>query len=183
MPYPTQITREALIATARALIEQHGVEAVSLRVVAEALGVKAPSLYRLMADKETLLRAVNEVTLQKLFVVLYAAIDTPDPAAARLLNMLQAYRHFAHAAPITYELAFTSALRPAETVSVAAVLPLQALMAEISGEAASLAALRGALAVVHGWVMLELNQQFQRGGDLDVHFTQAVNAYLAGWQR
>ena len=61
------------------------------------------------------------------------------------------------------------------------VLPIEALMAAIVGPERALVALRGALALVHGFVMLELGQQLRRGGDLDAAFAAAVEAYLAGW--
>jgi hypothetical protein len=44
-------------------------------------------------------------------------------------------------------------------------------------------ALRGALALVHGYVMLELKNQFQHGGDLRLAFEASVRAYLRGWER
>ena len=36
--------------------------------------------------------------------------------------------------------------------------------------------------MLHGFVMLELNKQFRREGDLDEAFEQAIEAYVAGWQ-
>ena len=59
---------------------------------------------------------------------------------------------------------------------------VQQIMGQISGEANSLPALRGSLALTHGFVTLELNGQFRRGGDLAAQFTEIVNAYLRGWQ-
>jgi hypothetical protein len=61
-------------------------------------------------------------------------------------------------------------------------LPLQALMSAVSGPEDSLAALRGAMALVHGFVLLELHGQLRRGGDLAVDFDTVVRAYLRGWQ-
>ena len=55
-------------------------------------------------------------------------------------------------------------------------------MAKITGQKQSLPALRGALALVHGFVMLELKDQLQRGGDLTMAFDASVNAYLHGWK-
>jgi hypothetical protein len=55
-------------------------------------------------------------------------------------------------------------------------------MAAISGVEDSLAALRGALALLHGFVMLELKDQFRRGGDLGETFEKVIEAYVAGWQ-
>jgi AcrR family transcriptional regulator len=182
MPYPAQIDRETLIETARQLIEQHGIEQVSLRLVAETLGIKAPSLYNHVGSKNDLLRAVNDVTLRHLFTALYAAMQTEGDAYARFLQMCHAYRAFAHANPVTYALAYTPQLElhPPADEQEKAVLPLQAFMAEISGEEKSLTALRGLLALLHGWVTLELTGQFRRGGDLNAAFAGAIQAYVAG---
>ncbi|HID53966.1 MAG TPA: hypothetical protein EYP41_18255 [Anaerolineae bacterium] len=69
-----------------------------------------------------------------------------------------------------------------ENILVQQILPIQEIIAGITGPKKSLAALRGALALAHGFVMLEINQQLQRGGNLNADFQQAVNAYLNGWQ-
>jgi len=104
----------------------------------------------------------------------------------KLHTLFHAHRAFAHANPNTYILAYTTTdpeLRtdPDELEQQAVVI--QKVMAQITGEAQSLPALRGALALVHGFVMLELNEQLQRGGDLTAAFDVAVNAYLRGWQQ
>ena len=63
----------------------------------------------------------------------------------------------------------------------ALAIPIQQVMAEISGEEGSLAALRGLWALLHGFMLLELSGQFRRGGDLEAAFVQSVEAYLNGW--
>jgi hypothetical protein len=101
------------------------------------------------------------------------------------LALALAYRAFAHANPRTYLLSTTSEadeLRPPEEILLRVALPLQAAIAEISGEVHSLAALRGAYGLVHGFVMLELTNQLRRGGDLESAFVQSVEAYLRGWE-
>lgn len=186
MPYPTQITKESIINQAAVLIEQDGIEALSLSKLADALGVKAPSLYRHVGNKHQLLQAVNLQTLQNLFLVMNTAVaSTPNDPVTQMMALAHAYRQFAHEHPQLYMLAYThknEGLRPDETLLTAMVLPIQAIMAQISGEPASLTALRGALALLHGFVMLEINQQLQRGGDLDQAFIHSVGAYLHGWE-
>jgi len=59
---------------------------------------------------------------------------------------------------------------------------VQEIMAKITDQEQSLPTLRGALALVHGFVMLELKDQLQRGGDLTWAFDASVNAYLRGWK-
>jgi AcrR family transcriptional regulator len=183
MPYPSQIDFATLIETAREMIERKGVEALNLRDLAKALGVQAPSLYRHVANKGALLRAVNEVTTKQMMESLYR-VAADAPASERLLAVAHAFRHFSHEHPIAYQLAFSASAdeRPAAELREALVLPLQSLFAELLGEENAFPALRGAYAFLHGWVMLELSQQFERGGDLDAHFEQSFRAFLQGWQ-
>lgn len=185
MPYPTQITRELVTDKARQMIEAEGLEQVSLSRLAAALNVKAPSLYRYFAGRSELLRAVNEVTQRALIAAISDAVAQAETPSARVLAMAQAYRAFGHQNPVTFGLlqANNSAeLRPDAGESEQLALPLQHMMADVSGEADSLAALRGVQALAHGYVTLELNGQFQRGGDLDATFLRIVEAYIAGWQ-
>ncbi len=186
MPYPAQTDRPTIVQTARMLIEHEGVDHVSLARLASVLGIKAPSLYRHVPSKTALLQAVVTLTFQQLFDAYTTALEagghTPQE---QVLAILRAHRAFAHANPQTYVLAFTTTVpeqRADEAMLEQLALPLQQLMAGLSGLAQSLAALRGALALVHGFVMLELNQQLRRGGDVDAAFEAAITAYIIGWQ-
>ncbi len=185
MPYPAQTDRETIIQTARALIERDGVERLSLAQLAAALGIKSPSLYRHVPNKTALLQGVITLTFTELFQAYDTALQPveTDPLS-RLLALLRAHRAFALAHPQTYLLAFTTTApeqRADERALEQLALPLQALMATFTGAERSLPALRGALALVHGFAMLELKEQFRRGGDLNATFEEVIEAYLAGW--
>jgi AcrR family transcriptional regulator len=185
MPYPAQVDRETIIEKARELIEAHGVDQLSLSVLARELGIKAPSLYHHFQNKTALLRGVNEATGLALVAAIRESIgEVKGSPRDQITAMLHAYRAFAHEYPATYGLAFTNTiadLRGDPDQAEQSALPLQALMAQITGEADSLAALRGAMALAHGFVMLELSGQFRRGGDLNEAFDKAVAAYVRGW--
>jgi AcrR family transcriptional regulator len=182
MPYPSMISPETAVEKARTIIEMEGLEALSLAHLASALGVKAPSLYRHFENKNALLRAVNDLTVREMAAAMFEV--TGDTAHAQLIAIAHAYRTFAHQWPITYGLKFSNLsedLRPEDAELEGIALPLQALMADVVGAEQAHAALRGLQALIHGYVMLELNGQFRRGGDLDAHFAQVVAAYLQGW--
>lgn len=187
MPYPAQIDRDRIVEMARQLIEQDGIERLSLRQLAQALGVQAPSLYRHIKNKTALLQAINQTTTRKLIACLRAVSQENGQALeARLMALAQAYRQFAHAHPACYQLANSSLPEHAGDSAddrENLVLPLQALFTQLTqDDERAFAALRGAYAFLHGWVMLELTQQFQRGGDLDAHFEQAFLTMVRGWQ-
>jgi len=184
MPYPTQVTYDQLIETAWELVERDGLDQLSLARLAAQFNIKAPSLYKHIKNKAALIRAVNAYTLERLFAQLYDAIEDNTQPQAQLMAMATAFRAFAHAYPTTYTLAFSTVepnQRPDPAEQEQAVLPLQACVAALTGDADSLPALRGLLALIHGYCMLELNAQLQRGGDLSATYEQVVRRYLAGW--
>lgn len=186
MPYPSQVTREGIVAQAREMIEADGVEALSLSKLAQALGVKAPSLYRHVKNKDALLLAVNTETVHEFVDMLRRAVAEADgDLEARLLALSAAYRDYALAHPQTYTLLYgkaEDASQPSADELEQLALPLQDIMAELSGEAQSLEALRGMWALLHGFSVLEIYGQFQRSGDLDTAFEAAVRAYIVGWR-
>lgn len=183
--YPAKVSREALIEQAWHLIEEDGVDTLSLGKLAAAMGIKAASLYHHFPSKASLLQAVNTRTVTELVAAMQRASEpTSDAPPARMRRMAQAYRAYALAHPAIFSFAFSNSpqeIQPDAALAEQLVLPLQAVMAQISGEERSLAALRGALAIVHGFAILELGGQFRRGGNLDEAFQQVIDVYLAGW--
>jgi len=185
-PYPAQTDRDSIVKCASVILESDGVENLSLTKVAAEVGIRAPSLYRYVASKTDLLKAVIERTFRNQFEAYESALmGTGADPEEQLLALFHAHRELAHANPNAYILAYTTTapeLRsdPAELEKQAVIV--QQIMAEITGQEQSLSALRGALALVHGFVMLELKEQLQRGGDLTMAFDASVRAYLRGWK-
>jgi AcrR family transcriptional regulator len=184
MPYPTQINSENVIERAGKMIEAEGADQFSLHKLAAELGVKAPSLYRYFASKTALLRDLNLRTARQMVTAMEKSASTGNDARTKLLAMARTCRDFGLTHPMTYQLAFTNAnpeLRPPDELLEALAIPLQQIMADVSGEGDSLAALRGFWALIHGFIMFELNGHLRRGGDLEAAFIQSVKAYLNGW--
>ena len=186
-PYPAQVTRERIIDTAWELVEEEGgIDNVPLSRLAKMLGIKAPSLYRHVKNKADLLRGINEHTINLLFDALNDVLKATDgDATTRLLAIARGYRQFALAHPVTYTLAYSTAdpdSRPDVDFRMEDVLTMQSLLAQLSGDDDSLTALRGLLALMHGFAMLEINTQLRRGGDLEATYIKSVEVYLRGWQ-
>jgi AcrR family transcriptional regulator len=184
MPYPTQVTLDQILSHAERLIELDGVERFSLARLAEELNVKPPSLYRYVESKHDLLRQLNKAFLSGLMKVMQKGGSEADNPVDQFFLIMEAYRSYALSRPRLYQMSFgliSDKLRPDEEYLLQIALPLQFLIAQLTGMRDSLAALRGAFALVHGFVMLELTGQLRRGGDLHADFRSVVRAYLAGW--
>jgi AcrR family transcriptional regulator len=185
MPYPAQVNHESILTAARELCEADGYEALSLAKLASVLGIKAPSLYNHFASKTELVRALNLLIARELVSTLLVSIAGMSDAAASLMRMAHEYRAYVHRHPVCYRMTFSNpstAITPERLELERLALPLQAVCRALVGDAGSLTALRGLQALIHGFVMLEMNGQFRRGGDLDAAFTRSVQAYIEGWQ-
>jgi AcrR family transcriptional regulator len=183
-PYPARVSHDGIVQKARDLIEAEGLDDLSLNRLAAALGIRAPSLYKHFGSKAELLRAVNMATNRELVAALQEAVASGDTPKAQAMAMARAYRHFACTHPITYGLAYSNLApeqRPDPRKLESMALSLQRVWTAICGPDDSLAALRGAWALLHGYVMLELNGHFQRGGNLEEQFERAVQVYIDGW--
>ena len=66
------LSRERVLRAALALADEHGLEAVSMRRVGQALNVEAMSLYKHVADKEAILDGIVDLVMDE--------VEVPDPA-------------------------------------------------------------------------------------------------------
>lgn len=187
MAYPSKVDKETIIVTAGEWVERYGADKLSLNKLAKSFDIKTPSLYRYVGGRDDLLREVNLRTIEQLIDTLKASIvvaedeDAPTPSH-QLVQIMQAHRNFIHSNPNRYRLVFNGidSQRPNDELLVQLVLPIQAVVAELVGATPALTVLRGAMALVHGFSLLEINQVLRRGGDLASDFEKVVDAYVAG---
>ena len=102
-------TKRAAAAAALALVAEHGQDAVTLRAVAEILGVNHRALYRQYTSREELLFAVAERGFARLADLL-EAIPIAEVACGSAA-LAQAYATFALAERHLYDLMFALPLR------------------------------------------------------------------------
>ena len=81
------LSRDLIVERARALISEHGLDALTLRRLADDLSVSATALYAHVADKEDLLRAVAESEFDVL-MARYEEIDA-TPGSTRPLERIR----------------------------------------------------------------------------------------------
>lgn len=77
----TPLSRDRVLRTAVAVADEGGLDAVTMRGVAEALGVEAMSLYHHVANKEAMLDGTVDVVLTEIMAVV-APLEPPDRPAA-----------------------------------------------------------------------------------------------------
>ena len=97
---------EILAAAEQLLIETADESAVSIRAIADRVGVTPPSIYRHFADKEALLRAVCREVFIRLDDTLEKAATGATNPFDELLRKGQAYIQFGLAHPENYRILF-----------------------------------------------------------------------------
>lgn len=99
------MTRDALIRACAELIAEEGLAALSLRKVADRVGIKAPSIYVHFANKEALLAEAGRQASAALGDCLRRSCKGDD-ARDRLLSTAMGYLRFADAQPSLFALFF-----------------------------------------------------------------------------
>lgn len=162
-----------IVDAARELLEQEGPEALSMRRVAARLGIRAPSLYEHLADKQALEAALISAGFEESAELFAAAVHGSDEPLAALAA---AYRDFARRHPHLYRL-MTDRPLPRERlvpgVEDRAALPVL----QATGGDATRA--RAAWAFAHGMAILELNGRFPPDADLDAAWREGIEAFAA----
>ena len=166
-PYHHGDLRAALIGEGLRLLSERDADSLSLREVARAVGVSAPSVYRHFPDKEALMTALAEEGLKRLAAAQHEAADAAGGGEAGFAATGRAYVRFALANPALFRLIFTSPVIARYRLNNPA--PNEAMDFLLANAAASVGAdqesaeARGAAiqawALVHGIAMLMLDGQ------------------------
>ena len=169
-------------AVARRLLEEGGVDNLSMQAVAGAVGVRAPSLYKRFSSKSDILRAVTSDILLELQGSVEKAVR-PGPAHRSLERMAAAYRAFAKKHPRAYKLIFED-IPPAlddrsdHDARLAAASALLRILSEVMGEEKALLGARTLVSFLHGFLSMELNGLFRFGGDINEAFRFGLSTIL-----
>jgi len=186
------LTRERVVERAAELIDGEGATALSLAALAQAFGVRTPSLYNHVGGLDDLRGALRLRGLEALEQRLQrAAVGRAGRDA--LLAVAGAYRTFAHEHPGLYPLTLgagggaSEGVRDAAAADVTATRLVEVVLSvlrgyELDGDDA-LHATRALRSSLHGFVALENAGAFGLPLDLDVSFERLIDLHDAALSR
>ena len=163
-----------IVAAARRILEDEGVDALTMRRLAAEVGIQAPSLYKHFSTKRAVEAALIEQGMLELGKALHVAVAAPGRGGL-VRSLLDAYRRAALASPALYRL--TTARR----------LPREDLppgLEEWAGQPFFLATgdpwrAQALFSFAHGMVILELDDRFPEGSDLGRTWNAGAAAFIA----
>jgi AcrR family transcriptional regulator len=169
------------VAAARRILEEEGADGLTMRRLADEMGIQAPSLYKHFSGKADLELLLIEDALFDVGEATHRALHPPGHESP-LLNLLLTYRAYSLAHPNLYRLATSGPLarqRLPEGLEDWAGNPWFV----VTGDPSLAQAL---WSLAHGMVILELDDRYPQGSDLDVTwrasavaFEQAAGAHRA----
>ena len=178
------LTRRDVVEAADAIADRDGLDNLSLRAVADALGVRSPSLYAHIDGLAGLRRLLSIEGARRLGRALVEAAEGMEGDDA-LHRFAAAARRFATEHPGLYD-ASQLAVRAGEDDEVYAALaePVAVIAAALTaagheGETV-IPLIRGLRAAVHGFVLLERSAGFGMPEDVDESFRTMIEVFIAG---
>ena len=165
MPTPGRTSLVEIVTAGQHILETEGPSGLTMQAVAEQVGVRAPSLYKRVRDRDALLGLVATATTDELARRL-------ETCEATVSGLARTYRAFAHERPEGVRLILSTAA-DADAMTRASA-PVLRVAERLVGSAQALAAARLITAWVTGFVTMELAGAFRLSGDLDDAFEFAV---------
>jgi AcrR family transcriptional regulator len=172
-----------VVEAAANLVDEEGIEQLSLGRLAERLGIRTPSLYNHVAGLPGLKHDLRLYCLRDLLDRITRATIGKSRAEA-IVSLANAYRAYARENPGRHALtqqAPDTGDQQVLTMAQQVVDVVQAVLAPYRlGEEEAIHAIRGLRSIVQGFVSLEAAGGFGIPIDLDASFHWLINLFVAG---
>jgi AcrR family transcriptional regulator len=166
----------AIVSAARQILEREGPDGLTMRRLGDAVGIRAPSLYKHFPDKAAVEIALINEGFEEIAERFEAAMASGEDS---LMQLATAYRAFARSHPHLYRL-MTAGPLPRERLRPGVEARAAAPIVQAVGDA-DLA--RAVWAFAHGMVILELDGRFPADANLEAAWAAGLAAFDAARQR
>ncbi|WP_122817525.1 TetR/AcrR family transcriptional regulator [Nocardioides pantholopis] len=163
MPTPDRTSLAAIVTAGRELLEAGGPSRLTMQAVAAQVGVRPPSLYKRVRDRDALVGLVAAATVDELAQRL-------EDADGTLAALARTYREFGHERPEGFRLILSGDAQTDADARARVSAPILRVASELVGDEEALEAARLITAWATGFVTMELAGAFRLGGDLEDAF-------------
>ncbi len=177
------LDKATIVEAAAKLVDEEGIEQLSLGRLAESLGVRTPSLYNHVAGLPGLKHDLALYCLRDVLNHLLRATIGKSRAEA-IFAFANAYRAYARETPGRYALTLQAPDprdRELQAIAQQIIEVALAILAPYKlSEQEAIHAIRGLRSIVHGFISLEGVGGFAMPVDLDASFHWLINLFIAG---
>jgi AcrR family transcriptional regulator len=172
LPPPRTARAAEIVATARRILEEEGPTALTMRRIADAMGIQAPSLYKHFSSKSTVEMALIEDALFEFGEVSHQAIHESQ-SAPPIVRLLSVYRRYCLNHSNLYRLCTSGHLDRDR---------LPAGLEEWAGNPWFVVTGDSSLAqalwsFAHGMLILEMDERYPPGSNLDLTWQAGASAF------
>lgn len=186
MPHRAGLDQSSVVEAAAKLVDEEGIEQLSLGRLAERLGVRTPSLYNHVAGLPGLKRDLTLYCLRDLRDRITRAAIGKSHAEA-IFAFANAYRDYARKAPGRYALTQQAPAPDDQELQALARQIVEVIHAVLVpyklSEEEAIHAIRSLRSLVHGFVSLEMTGGFGLPVDRDASFYWLINLLVTGLER
>jgi len=183
MSHRAGLDQASVVEAAVKLIDEEGIEQLSLGRLAERLGVRTPSLYNHVAGLPGLKHDLTLYCLHDLLDLILRSTVGKSRAEA-IFALANAYRAYAREAPGRYALTVQAPDPGDQEVQALAQQLVDVVRTVLApyrlSEEVAIHAIRGLRSIVHGFISLEVAGGFAMPVDLDASFHWLINLFIAG---
>ena len=183
MSHRVGLDQATVVEAAARLVDEEGIEQLSLGRLAERLGVRTPSLYNHVAGLPGLKHDLTLYCLHDLLDLILRSTVGKSRAEA-IFALANAYRAYAREAPGRYALTVQAPDPGDQEVQALAQQLVDVVRAVLApyrlSEEVAIHAIRGLRSIVHGFISLEVAGGFGMPVDLDASFHWLINLFITG---
>ena len=184
MPRRAKVDKNKVVATAAALVNREGADALSLNRLATELGIKSPSLYNHIDGLPHLLIELSILNTREMAESMtQAVIGKSGPDAIR--SLAYAYRHHIRENPGLYLVTLKASnnqqveSQELKNIESKVISIVQAVIAPYGlSEEDALHTIRGFRSIVHGFTTLEIAGGFGLSLDCDESFNRIIAMFI-----
>jgi AcrR family transcriptional regulator len=180
------LDHEAVVEAAAKLVDEEGIDQLSLGRLAERLGIRTPSLYNHVAGLPGLKHDLALYCLRDVLNHILRATIGKSRAEA-IFAFADAYRAYARETPGRYALTLQAPDPGDRELQALAQQIIEIALAILApyklSEEEAIHAIRGLRSIVHGFISLEGEGGFAMPVDLDASFHWLINVFIAGLEQ
>ena len=186
MSHRVGLDQATVVEAAAKLVDEEGIEQLTLGRLAERLGVRTPSLYNHVAGLPGLKRDLALYCLRDLLDRILRTTIGKSRAEA-IFALANAYRAYARETPGRYALTLQAPDPSDQELQATAQQIVDVLRAVLApyrfSEEEAIHAIRSLRSIVHGFSSLEMAGGFGMPVDLDASFHWLINLFINGLPR